>query len=69
VRRPSLSAPPPRLIQSGLNQYTLPMGLGSLQSAISKYYNKRYDLQGGGGGKTAITPENVMVRAGRLAGV
>eukprot|EP00904_Undaria_pinnatifida_P001077 jgi/Undpi1/10970/HiC_scaffold_30.g13271.m1 len=40
------------------------MGLASLQSAISKYYNMRYELRGGVGGKTAIAPENVMMTIG-----
>lgn len=60
---------PPLLFQSNLNQYTCVMGLASLQSAISKYYNMRYELRGGVGGKTAIAPENVMVRDGTLAHV
>ncbi|CAM9799004.1 unnamed protein product, partial [Laminaria digitata] len=56
-------------LQSGLNQYTLPSGLGSLQSAICAYYNKRYDLQGGGGGKRSIAPENVLVTVGATEGL
>ena len=62
-----LFAPTP--FQSGLNQYGPPMGMESLKGAICTYYNKHYDLEGGGGGKRAITPENVLVRNGRLAGV
>ena len=62
-----MSTPPP--LQTDLNQYTLPAGLGSLRGAICTYYNKHYDLDGGEGGKRVIAPENVLVRKSKLAGM
>lgn len=53
-------------VQSALNQYSLPQGLKSLQSAVSAYYNKRYGLREGAANKE-IGPENVLVSELRKA--
>lgn len=47
-------------VQGALNQYSLPLGLKSLQSAVSTYYNKCYGLREGAANR-AIVPENVLV--------
>ncbi|CAN0447107.1 unnamed protein product, partial [Scytosiphon promiscuus] len=47
--------------QTALNQYSLPLGLKSLQSAVSTYYNKSYGLKEGAAANKAIGPENVLV--------
>ncbi|CAM9263858.1 unnamed protein product, partial [Hapterophycus canaliculatus] len=57
-----------RYSQSALNQYSLPLGLKSLQSAVSTYYNKSYDLREGAANR-AIGPENVLVTIGATEGL
>ncbi|CAN0500178.1 unnamed protein product, partial [Ectocarpus sp. 8 AP-2014] len=54
--------------QTALNQYSLPPGLKSLQSAVSTYYNKCYGLQEGATNR-AIGPENVLVTVGATEGL
>lgn len=49
-----------RLLQSALNQYSLPAGFKTLQDAVCAYYNKFYELREGQA-KRAIGPENVLV--------
>ncbi|CAN0293546.1 unnamed protein product [Pylaiella littoralis] len=54
--------------KGALNQYSLPLGLKSLQSAVSKYYNKCYGLQEGAPNR-AILPENVLITVGATEGL
>ncbi|CAM9206665.1 unnamed protein product [Ectocarpus sp. 6 AP-2014] len=54
--------------KTALNQYSLPPGLKSLQSAVSTYYNKCYGLQEGATNR-AIGPENVLVTVGATEGL
>eukprot|EP00903_Cladosiphon_okamuranus_P015233 g14079.t1 len=54
--------------KSALNQYSLPVGLKSLQSGVSEYYNKCYGLREGAGNRK-IQPENVLVTVGATEGL
>nr|AIT70241.1 aspartate aminotransferase [Petalonia fascia] len=54
--------------KSALNQYSMPLGLQSLQSAVSTFYNKSYGLKEGAVNR-AIEPENVLVTIGATEGL